>query len=80
MKRQQQPDEYLKLTEISRRSSLSVRTIKKHLNEIPHCQPTRSYLIKWSDFEAWLQRSRRDALSDPYVRRIVERMAEAGVA
>lgn len=72
--------EYLKLSEIARRSSLSVRTIKKHLHEIPHCQPTgRSYLIKWSDFEAWLQRSRRDALSDPYVRTIIERMAEAGV-
>ncbi len=73
-------EDYLKLSEVARRSSLSVRTIKKHLHEIPHARPTgRAYLIKWSDFETWLQRSRRDALADPYVRGIIEKMSSRGV-
>ena len=72
-------DGYLKLTEIARRSSLSVKTIKKHLAEIPHCRPAKDYLVKWSDFEAWLQKSRRDALADPYVVGILEKMAAVGV-
>ena len=74
--------EYMKLSEISRRSSMSVRTIKKHLNEIRHYRstPRSPILIKWCDFEAWMDRRRRDAQEDPDVRAILEKLSQAQVA
>ncbi len=73
-------EKYLKLSEISGLSSLSVKTIRKHLDEIPHCRPTgRVILMRWSDMKAWLTRSQHEALADPYVREILEKMHTAGV-
>lgn len=72
-------DDYLKLAEVSRRSSMSVRTIKKHIREIKHYRPTpRSpILVKWEDFEAWMDRGRKDAQEDPDVHAILERISGA---
>lgn len=72
------PD-YMKLSEISIRVSMSARTIKKHLSEIPHYRATRTspILIKWPDFEAWMERRRIDAREDPDVSAILEKISQA---
>lgn len=73
-------DEYLKLSEVSRRTSISRRTLKAHRDAIGYVQPTpRLILFRWSNVVTWLERSRADAARDPYVAAIVNRLAEAGV-
>jgi hypothetical protein len=70
--------EYLKLSEISRRSSISVRTLKKHLHEIAHYRstPASPILIRWSDFQNWMDKRRRDAQDDPDVQAILEKISQ----
>ena len=71
--------EYMKLSEISIRASMSPKTIKKHMKEITHYRatPQSPILIRWKDFEAWMDRRRRDAQEDPDVNVILHRISEA---
>ena len=70
--------EYMRLTEISRKASISPRAIKKHLNEIPHYRmtPRSPILVKWGDFQAWMDQRLYDARQDPDVRAILEKIAQ----
>lgn len=70
--------EYMKLSEISRRSSISVRTIKKHINEITHYRstPRSPILVRWCDFQAWMDKRRQDAHEDPDVQAILEKISQ----
>ena len=71
--------EYMKLSEISRKSSISVRTIKKHLSEITHYRstPRSPILVRWSGFQGWMDKRRQDAREDPDVQAILERISQA---
>ena len=70
--------EYIKLSELAGIVSMSPKTIKKHLNEITHYRATdRSpILVRRKDFEAWMERRRRDSQEDPDVRTILSKIAE----
>lgn len=69
--------EYMKLLEISRLSSLSVHTLKKHKAEIGYYQPNGKgpILMRWADFQAWMDRSKVELREDPMVRTILEELA-----
>jgi hypothetical protein len=71
--------EYMKLSEISRKASISVRTLKKHLNEFTHYRstPRSPILVRWTDFQAWMDKRRQDAQEDPDVQEILERISQA---
>ena len=70
--------EYMKLSEIAVRSSMSTKTLKKHLDEITHYRatPGSPILIRWKDFEAWMDRRRHDSQEDPDVKTILTKIAE----
>jgi hypothetical protein len=70
--------EYMKLSEISRKTSISPRAIKKHLGEIPHYRmtPRSPILVKWRDFQEWMDKRLYDARQDPDVRAILEKIAQ----
>lgn len=73
--------DYLRLSEVSKRVSMSVRTLKKYKHEIGYFQPVRNgpIYMRLSDFEKWMTRSRRIVQEDPIVREILEDLSTAVV-
>ena len=71
--------EYIKLSELAHLVSMSPKTIKKHIHEITHFRATKRspILVRWKDFEAWMERRRHDAQEDPDVHAILTRISEA---
>jgi hypothetical protein len=56
-------DPYLTLKKLCQYSCISVRTLRKHLNQptnpLPHYQVTGKILVRRSEFDAWLCQYRR---------------------
>jgi len=66
---------------LARHNSLSERTLRKHLGEIPHVRlsPRGKILIRIEDFENWMAGRLRQAKSvDPLVGEILQELAAAG--
>jgi len=70
--------EYIKLSELAGIVSMSPKTLKKHLDEITHYRatPRSPILVRMKDFDAWMERRRRDSQEDPDVHTILTRIAE----
>jgi len=71
--------EYLPLRDIAARASMSERTIRKHLDAIPHRRLSThgKVWIKWSDFERWLDGVRAGVQKDEDVMEVLRDLARA---
>ena len=71
--------EYLSLHELSIRASMSERTIRRYLGEIPHhrhCSRGKIW-IRWADFEKWMEDKRQSIVRDEAVMEILRDLARA---
>jgi excisionase family DNA binding protein len=68
--------EYVTIKEIARRASISEKTARKFIRrgEIPHYRPhpKGKMLIRWSDFEAWIESRRVRIERDTDARELLE--------
>ena len=68
--------EYVTIKELAKRTSMSERTISKLIKhgEFPHYRPDPKgkILIRWSEFEAWMESRRIQMESDADAREILE--------
>jgi excisionase family DNA binding protein len=62
------PDQPLSLRALAQYAHLSERTLRKALkdpvNPLPYYRVGRKYLVRRSDFDAWLEHYRRSAATD----------------
>ncbi len=70
-------DPYLSLKALSAHSGMSIRTLRKALNDpvhpLPHFRPGGKILIRRSDFDQWMTRFRQDGSDlDALVSQIVK--------
>ncbi len=68
------PEEgYLSIKDVAGRAGMSEKLIRRHLEEIPHHRLAKNgkIWVKWSDFQAFMERARVEARADEDVRAVL---------
>jgi excisionase family DNA binding protein len=77
-------NEYVTIKDIAVRASLSEKTVRKFVRrgEIPYYRPDPrgKILIRWSDFEAWIESRRVRIEADADAREMLEILFSSGVS
>lgn len=77
-------DPYLSLERLSEYSSLSVRTLQRHLrnpfNSIPYFRIGRKTLVRQSDFDAWMRRHLQPQASEAFEAKLQEMKRRFGLS
>jgi predicted DNA-binding transcriptional regulator AlpA len=66
-------ERFLSLKELAERASMSERMIRRYIREMPHHRfsPTGKIWVRWSDFEAWMEKHKVALREDPDVRAVL---------
>ncbi|MBN2118548.1 MAG: hypothetical protein JW730_18385 [Anaerolineales bacterium] len=67
-------EDYLSISQLSRRAGMSADVIRRHLHEIRHLRhsPRGKVWIRASDFEAWYERKAKAVRADEEVLEFIE--------
>jgi hypothetical protein len=70
--------EYLTIGQVAGAASMSVRTLRKYLSEIPHYRPASKgrILIRRADFDRWMESRRVEVKRDDDVMALLRGLAE----
>jgi predicted DNA-binding transcriptional regulator AlpA len=75
-------DEYIPVSEVARRTSMSAKTIRNFIRNdaLPHYRNGRNgkILIRWTDYVAWMERRRIELKQDDCLLSILRDMNGAG--
>ncbi len=70
-------DGYIDLKKCAEKTSISVTTLRAHLNEIKHTRlsPRGKILVKWSDVDHWLESRANAVKGDEDVMMLLKELA-----
>ena len=75
-------DRYMSIQQICRHASISDRTLRHYLSEIPHSRatPRGKIRIRWSDFVGWMKSRQVEIKRDDIVMDILREMHNSRVS